>query len=87
MPVNLLSILQTGKSKHYGFIEFDSSSVAQIVAETMHNYLLYGHLLQCKVIPPEKVHPELWVGANRKWRRIPVGRMERQEHNKVGAAV
>nr|GAT60872.1 predicted protein [Mycena chlorophos] len=52
---------KTGKSKHYGFIEFDSSSVAQIVAETMDNYLLLGHILRCKVIPKDKVHPELWT--------------------------
>lgn len=38
---------KTGKSKHYAFIEFSSNSVARIVAETMHNYLLFGHLLQC----------------------------------------
>jgi len=73
---------RTGKSKHYAFIEFDSSSVAQIVAETMDNYLLMGHILTCKVIPKEKVHPELWVGANRKWRKIPTDRLARLEHNK-----
>ncbi|KAJ7052559.1 hypothetical protein C8F01DRAFT_571058 [Mycena amicta] len=73
---------KTGKSKHYGFIEFDSSSVAQIVAETMDNYLLMGHIMQCKVIPKEKVHPELWLGANRKWRPIPKARVAQAEHNK-----
>ncbi|KAG8800944.1 hypothetical protein FRC17_006764 [Serendipita sp. 399] len=73
---------KTGKSKHYGFVEFDSAAVAQIVSETMDNYLLAGHLLQCKVIPKSKVHPELWIGANRKWKRIPHGRMERLAHNK-----
>ncbi|KAA1467697.1 RNA-binding domain-containing protein [Dentipellis sp. KUC8613] len=73
---------KTGRSKHYGFVEFDSSSVAQIVAETMDNYLLMGHILQCKVIPKDEVHPELWVGANRKWRPIPQGRIARVKHNK-----
>lgn len=76
-------VQQTGRSKHYGFIEFDSSSVAAIVSETMHNYLLAGHLLQCKVIPTEKIHPDLWLGANKKWKRIPKGRMARLAHNKV----
>ncbi|KAG8772066.1 hypothetical protein FRC16_005744, partial [Serendipita sp. 398] len=74
---------KSGKSKHYGFIEFDSASVAKIVSETMDNYLLAGHLLQCKIIPSNKVHPELWIGANRKWKRIPQGRMERLAHNKT----
>ncbi|KAH7341717.1 hypothetical protein B0J17DRAFT_647655 [Rhizoctonia solani] len=73
---------KTGKSKHYGFIEFASASVAQIVSETMDNYLLMGNILQCKVIPKEQVHPELWVGANRKWRMIPRDRIFRVQHNK-----
>ncbi|KAG8213223.1 hypothetical protein J3R82DRAFT_11688, partial [Butyriboletus roseoflavus] len=73
---------KTGKSKHYAFLEFDSSSVAQIVAETMDNYLLMGHILKCKVIPRDEVHPELWVGANRKWRPVPRDRIARVQHNK-----
>ncbi|CAE6450310.1 unnamed protein product [Rhizoctonia solani] len=73
---------KTGRSKHYGFIEFESASVAQIVSETMDNYLLMGNILQCKVIPKEQVHPELWVGANRKWRTIPRDRIFRVQHNK-----
>ncbi|KAF9223534.1 RNA-binding domain-containing protein [Gyrodon lividus] len=74
---------KTGKSKHYAFLEFDSLSVAQIVAETMNNYLLMGHILRCRVIPKEEVHPDLWVGANRKWRPVPRDRMARVQHNKV----
>ncbi|KAF9448310.1 RNA-binding domain-containing protein [Macrolepiota fuliginosa MF-IS2] len=73
---------KTGKCKHYGFIEFDSSSVAQIVAETMDNYLLSGHILKCRVIPKDEVHPELWIGANRKWRVVPRDRIVRVQHNK-----
>jgi len=73
---------KTGKSKHYAFLEFDSSSVAEIVAETMDNYLLMGHILKCKVIPKDEVHPQLWVGANRKWRPVPRDRIARVQHNK-----
>ena len=29
------------------------------------------------------MHPELWVGANRKWRAVPKDRLTRVEHNKV----
>ncbi|KAF5382201.1 hypothetical protein D9615_004254 [Tricholomella constricta] len=76
------TVTRTGRSKHYGFLEFDSSSVAQIVADTMDNYLLMGHILRCKVIPKDEVHPELWVGANRKWRAVPHDRVTRVEHNK-----
>ncbi|KAJ3490861.1 hypothetical protein NLI96_g1150 [Meripilus lineatus] len=74
---------RTGRSKHYAFIEFDSSSVAEIVAETMDNYLLMGHILTCKIIPKDEVHPELWIGANRKWRAIPGDRVARVRHNKT----
>ncbi|ETW83275.1 hypothetical protein HETIRDRAFT_315159, partial [Heterobasidion irregulare TC 32-1] len=73
---------KTGRSKHYAFVEFDSSSVAQIVAETMDNYLLLGHILKCSVIPKDTIHPELWIGANRKWRVVPRDRIARVQHNK-----
>ena len=49
----------------------------------MDNYLLMGHLLTCKVIPKDEVHPELWVGANRKWRVVPAYRLSQAQHNKV----
>ena len=61
----------TGASKHYAFIEFRHASVAKIAAETMHNYLLFGHLLQCKVVPNEEVHPDTFKGANKKFRPAP----------------
>ncbi|KAJ1023137.1 hypothetical protein NDA16_003290 [Ustilago loliicola] len=68
---------KTGASKHYAFVEFADKDVAQIVQETMHNYLIDGRLLQVKVVPKEKLHPELWVGANRKYRAVPTARIER----------
>lgn len=61
----------TGCSKHYAFIEFASSEVARIVADTMNNYLLFGHILKCRIIPTNQVHENLWKGANRKFRVIP----------------
>ncbi|VFQ81312.1 unnamed protein product [Cuscuta campestris] len=61
---------KTGKSKHYGYIEFESPEVAKIVAETMDKYLLFEHVLQVNLIPPERVHPKLWRRVNRKF--IPV---------------
>ncbi|XWS75339.1 hypothetical protein CRYUN_Cryun01aG0078000 [Craigia yunnanensis] len=50
---------KTGKSKHFGFIEFENPQVAEVVADCMHNYLLFEHLLQVHLIPPEHVHPKL----------------------------
>ncbi|KIJ52630.1 hypothetical protein M422DRAFT_223267 [Sphaerobolus stellatus SS14] len=72
---------KTGRSKHYGFIEFASAEVAEIVSDTMNNYLLLGHILQCTVIPKDQVHPELWVGANKKWRFVPRDRLARERQN------
>uniref|UniRef100_A0AC11CJW1 Nucleolar protein interacting with the FHA domain of MKI67 n=2 Tax=Caprinae TaxID=9963 RepID=A0AC11CJW1_SHEEP len=51
---------KTGNSKGYGFVEFESEDVAKIAAETMNNYLFGERLLKCHVIPPEKVHEELF---------------------------
>ena len=74
---------QTGASKHYAFIEFKYASVAQIVQETMDNYLLLGHILVCKVVPDDQIHPKLWVGANRKFRVVPKSRKDAARRNKV----
>ncbi|KAI9503760.1 hypothetical protein BX070DRAFT_178768, partial [Coemansia spiralis] len=52
---------KTGRSRHFGFIEFASSEVAKIVADTMDNYLMFERLLKCKVVPHDKVHPRLFA--------------------------
>ncbi|RCV05551.1 hypothetical protein SEVIR_1G090500v4 [Setaria viridis] len=73
---------KTGKSKHYGFIEFESPLVAKVVADEMNNYLLFEHTLRVSLVPPEKVHPKLWRGVRRGF--IPIDRVaiERKRHNK-----
>ncbi len=72
---------KTGASKHYGFIEFEDREVAEIVQETMDNYLIMGHLMQVKSVPEDKVHPDLFQGANRKFRKMPADRRERVLHD------
>lgn len=44
----------------------------------MNNYLMYGHILKCKYVPQEQQHPELWKGANRRYKRVPWNRIEKQ---------
>ena len=66
---------KTGASRHYAFVEFDSAETADIVARTMDNYLLFGHILKCKVVPPGRVHPDLWKGANRRFKKVPWNRI------------
>tara|TARA_R110002003_G_scaffold448_20_gene20005 strand:+ start:1918 stop:2823 length:906 start_codon:yes stop_codon:yes gene_type:complete len=62
---------QTGASKHYAFVEFQSTEVADIVARTMDNYLLFGHILKCKLVPAEQVHPDLFKGAGQRFKVDP----------------
>ncbi|KAJ4968594.1 hypothetical protein NE237_015295 [Protea cynaroides] len=73
---------KTGKSKHFGFIEFESPEVAKIVADSMHNYLLFEHMLQVDLVPPERVHLKLWNGANRIYKPLNWTQIEQKRHNK-----
>ncbi|XP_033468975.1 MKI67 FHA domain-interacting nucleolar phosphoprotein [Epinephelus lanceolatus] len=58
---------KTGGTKGFAFVEFDCDEVAKIVAETMNNYLMGERLIKCHVIPPEKVHENLFVGSEKKF--------------------
>ena len=66
-----------GASKHYAFIQFESHQVAKVVQETMDGYLLYNHLLICKVI--NKNTESLFKS---KFRRLPHNKIERQKVNR-----
>jgi nucleolar protein 15 len=61
----------TGASKHFAFVEFASGEVADIVARTMDNYLLFGHILRCKLIPTEQVREDLFKGAGQRFKVDP----------------
>ncbi|KAJ3141589.1 hypothetical protein HDU90_005932 [Geranomyces variabilis] len=74
---------KTGASKHYAFIEFAAEEAAKIAAETMDNYLLSNCILKCKFVEAEKVHPDTWKGANRKFKVVPYAKIERAKHNKT----
>ena len=58
---------KTGASKHYAFVEFETPDVAEIVAETMNDYILFGHRLVCEVMKADKVNKDIWKGANKKF--------------------
>ena len=70
---------RTGASKHFAFVEFAEESTAEVVAKTMDNYLLFGHVLRCKIVPPERVHKDLWKGANRRFKKVPWSKMLSKE--------
>ena len=40
------------------------------------------HKANVQVIPADEVHPQLWVGANKKFRVIPKARLEKAKHDK-----
>ncbi|ESQ40370.1 hypothetical protein EUTSA_v10014607mg [Eutrema salsugineum] len=73
---------KTGKSKHFGFIQFEEPEVAAIVAGAMHDYLLLEHMLQVHVIPPEHVKPNLWKGFKSQYKPVDWVQIERKQHNK-----
>ncbi|KAF2759594.1 hypothetical protein EJ05DRAFT_302998 [Pseudovirgaria hyperparasitica] len=62
---------KTGQSKHYAFVEFASSEVAKIVANTMDKYLMFNHILQVRTVPKEQVHKNLFAGANSRFKAVP----------------
>jgi len=62
---------KTGASKHFAFVEFASTEVADIVARTMDNYLLFGHILKCRLVPTDQVHPDLFKGAGQRFKVDP----------------
>ncbi|KAG9234815.1 hypothetical protein BJ875DRAFT_495548 [Amylocarpus encephaloides] len=71
----------TGASKHFAFIEFESSVVSDIVAKTMDNYLLFSHILKVKVVPEAQVPPNLFAGANKRFKAIPWNKLEARKLN------
>lgn len=73
---------KTGNSKHYAFIEFKEHEVAKIASETMNNYLLMGHLLKCTLLSEDKIHENLFDGANTKFKVIPFKKISLARHDK-----
>lgn len=66
---------KTGASRHRAFVEFAAAEVADIAARTMDKYLLFGHILTAKIVPPGQVHPNLFKGANRRFKVVPWNEM------------
>ena len=67
---------KTGKSQHYAFIEFASAAVAEIVAKTMDKYLLFGHILQVRMVPREQVKENMWDKSGKRKKVAPRNKIE-----------
>ncbi|KAJ4447854.1 hypothetical protein ANN_09863 [Periplaneta americana] len=61
---SLLCRCLTGNPRGYAFIEFLYSEVAQVVAETMNNYLMCGRLLKAEYIPGDSVGRGMFRNTN-----------------------
>lgn len=77
---------KTGKAKHYAFVEFQSPEVAAIAAEAMDNYMMFKQKLRVKVVKAADLHPQLFKGANRKFRKIPRQKINTEIHNRERTA-
>lgn len=69
----------TGASRHFAFIEFEHEEVARIAADTMDNYLMFGHILKAKFVAKEQVHENLFKGAGKRFKKVPWNRIERMQ--------
>lgn len=69
-----------GKSKHFGFLEFDSFDVAQIAQETMNNYLIFNHILKVELV--ESVHKDIFNNTQSKFKTVPWKKIAKHQHDK-----
>lgn len=69
---------KTARSRGFAFIEFADVEVATKAAESMDGYLMHGQKLVAKLVPPEKIHPDTFKGANRVFKKIPFSAIERR---------
>jgi len=53
---------KTGKSCGYSFVEFKYREVAQIVADTMNNYLMFDRLVKCSLVSKERTNRGIFKG-------------------------
>uniref|UniRef100_A0A6U9Q094 RRM domain-containing protein n=1 Tax=Picocystis salinarum TaxID=88271 RepID=A0A6U9Q094_9CHLO len=70
---------KTGKSKHYAFVEFGNAEVAEIAAQAMNGYMMFTQRLDTHIMKDEDLHPELFKGANQKFKVLPRQRLEREK--------
>jgi hypothetical protein len=47
----------------------------------MNNYMMFKQKLVVSAVPVERIHPEMWKGANKKFRPFPFRDVAREIHN------
>ena len=68
--VRLSRSKKSGASKHYAWLEFASPEVAGIAAGAMDGYMLFTQKLQARQLSKDEVHPQLFKGANRVFKKV-----------------
>jgi len=58
--VRLWRSKKTGKSKGIAWVEFVDMNAASVAAQTMDNYLVFGHLMKCCLLRAAQVPPQLF---------------------------
>lgn len=72
---------KTSGCKGYGWVEFAEESVAKIVAQTMHKYLLGEKTLVVELVPKEKQHPALFKGCKKLFLNLSMKRRDQAREN------
>ncbi|KEP62699.1 UNVERIFIED_CONTAM: RNA recognition motif-containing protein [Hammondia hammondi] len=81
--VELRRSKRTGNSKGFAFVEFELPEVADIVAEAMNNYMMFGRTLVCHVVPPQNLSEKVFSHAKKKFKRAPSRLIAAGKHNKA----
>jgi nucleolar protein 15 len=80
--IKLIRARKTANPRGYGFVEFEDPEVAQVVADTMSGYLMGQKRVVCHVLPKEKVHPDLFKGSDRVFKKIDWAGLHRAKVNR-----
>eukprot|EP01084_Bolivina_argentea_P141449 248542_1 len=53
-----------GRSLRYGYVEYDHPEVAKVLEDTLDCTSMYGQMIVCKEVPPEKVNGSQFFKTN-----------------------
>merc|ERR1719320_360270 len=76
---------KTGRSCGFASVEFKYREVAEVVAESMNNYLMFDRLLKCSVVPKERTSKAIFRAKVKEQK--PPGKMAMMKHKRLVNAV
>lgn len=85
--VRLSRSKKTAQSKGYAWVQFRTPEVAPIAAQAMDGYMMFSQKLQVHVVKKADVHPELFKGANRRFKEKDWRGMAADVHNNADRTV